>query len=338
MRVAVDLVVEVDDAGHALDELELGLEAAALLDVHPGLGHHDHAALGAVQVALEVLVGGAGADDHVGVHLVGDVDGVGEGAVRLHAGEAVLLRLHVHDDALQALGGQHAEAQVHRLGDARALVAGGSRPRCRRRAASTSTCRPGTRCAPTTSLPCTSRWAMSSPLMCPPKSPRLASSSRAVSTCSLVGELTRPPSPSRSSVGQVGVVAAGAVVAEVVVDAAHGALVDDAPVAEQEGVLGVLEHLLAVGDHDDGGAALLEVGEGIEDARERLHVDARVRLVHEHDARLHGEDAGELHALALAAGQRLVHGARRVLLGVEPHAAQHPLDRLAALCPWRRRG
>ncbi len=42
--------------------------------------------------------------------------------MRLHAGEAVLLRLHVHDDLLQALRGQHAEAQVDGLGEAHALV------------------------------------------------------------------------------------------------------------------------------------------------------------------------------------------------------------------------
>ena len=121
-RVAVGLVVEVDDARAPLDQLELGPEARALADVDQRLGHDQHAAVGAVQVALEVLVGRAGGDVHHGVHLVGDVDGVGEGAVGLHRGKRVGLDIDLHDDVLQAVGGQHAEAQVHRVGDPDALV------------------------------------------------------------------------------------------------------------------------------------------------------------------------------------------------------------------------
>ena len=121
-RVAVGLVVEVDDARPPLDQLELGLEARPLADVDQGLGHDEHAALGAVQVALEVLVGRPRGDVHHGVHLVGDVDGVREGAVGLHRGERVGLDIDLHDDVLQAVGGQHAEAQVHGVGDPDALV------------------------------------------------------------------------------------------------------------------------------------------------------------------------------------------------------------------------
>ena len=98
------------------------LKRAALADVHQRLGHDQHAALGAVQVALEVLVGRARRDVHHGVHLVGDVDGVGEGAVGLHRGERVGLDVDLHDDVLQALRGQHPEAQVHGVGDPDALA------------------------------------------------------------------------------------------------------------------------------------------------------------------------------------------------------------------------
>jgi hypothetical protein len=121
-RLAVDLVVEVDLTCHALDQLELGLEAGVLSHHHPRLGDDDDATLGAVQVALEVLVRGVRRHGDLGVHFVGDGDGVGEGAVGLDAREAALLGLHVHDDVLEALGGQHAEAQVYGIGDPPALA------------------------------------------------------------------------------------------------------------------------------------------------------------------------------------------------------------------------
>ncbi len=42
--------------------------------------------------------------------------------MRLHRGERVLLDLDLHDDALQPGLGQHAEAEVDGLGEARALL------------------------------------------------------------------------------------------------------------------------------------------------------------------------------------------------------------------------
>jgi len=70
-----------------------------------------------MEVPLEVLVRRPRLEPHLGVHRVGDVDGVGERAMGLDRGVGVLPRLDVHDDVLQALLGQHPEAEMDGLGD-----------------------------------------------------------------------------------------------------------------------------------------------------------------------------------------------------------------------------
>src|SRR5665647_3628100 len=127
------------------------------------------------------------------------------------------------------------------------------------------------------------------------------------------------------------VVAGDAVVDEIAADLADRTLVEDAAVAKQEGVLGVLEHRHAVGDHDHRGAHGLEVGEGVEDALQGLDVDARVGLVHEYQTWFHGQDRGELDPLPLSSRERLVDLAHDVAFRVEPHAAEHLLNLLARL-------
>lgn len=75
---------------------------------------------------------------------------------------------------------------------------------------------------------------------------------------------------------------------------------------------------------------LLEVSDRVEDPLERVHIDAGVRLIHQDDARLHGEDRCELDSLAFAAAERLVYSSTQVLLWVEAHALQHLASRI-----WR---
>ena len=81
-----------------------------------------------------------------------------------------------------------------------------------------------------------------------------------------------------------------------------GAAFDDTSVLEHQNQVGILDRRDAVGDGDDGLAAvhLLEV---LLDLRLGLHIDGRGRIVHNQDRRIVRERAGQRQALLLPAGQ-----------------------------------
>ena len=81
-----------------------------------------------------------------------------------------------------------------------------------------------------------------------------------------------------------------------------GAAFDDASVFEHQNQVGILDRRDAVGDGDDGLAAvhLLEV---LLDFRLGLHIDGRGRIIHNQDRRIIRECAGQRQALFLPAGQ-----------------------------------
>ena len=58
-----------------------------------------------------------------------------------------------------------------------------------------------------------------------------------------------------------------------------------------------------VGDHHHGHALLGEVGHDLEHLVDHLRIQRGGRLVEKHDLRLHGQGAGDGHALLLAAGE-----------------------------------
>jgi hypothetical protein len=77
----------------------------------------------------------------------------------------------------------------------------------------------------------------------------------------------------------------------------------DAPVPHPHHPLGVVRHLLLVGDHDDRPAVRVQVGEQREDVVGAAAVERARRLVGEQEHRVRRDRAGDRHPLLLAARQ-----------------------------------
>ena len=77
---------------------------------------------------------------------------------------------------------------------------------------------------------------------------------------------------------------------------------------------------MLVGDHDDGGAAAVDLVEQLHNLKGKLRVDVAGRLVRNQQRRVVDQRAGKRHTLLLAAGELVGVVAR---LGGKTHQAQH---------------
>ena len=107
-------------------------------------------------------------------------------------------------------------------------------------------------------------------------------------------------------------------------------MLGDFPVADHHNLVGQVNDALLVGDDDQRGLPLLVDGpEGLGQLGEGPQVDARLRLIKDHQPRLAGQNRGDLNALDLAAGQGGVHLPVDIVGGAQAHPGQI----LAALLP-----
>src|SRR5579883_30151 len=106
--------------------------------------------------------------------------------------------------------------------------------------------------------------------------------------------------------------------------------VDDA-VAQDEELVGEAENARPMGDDDDGGAALLELRDRLQQRLLAVEIEARIRLVEDDEARTPVEGAGEADALALAARE-----AQPRLADLAVIAARQAHDRLVQPGELRR--
>ena len=97
-------------------------------------------------------------------------------------------------------------------------------------------------------------------------------------------------------------------------------MLGDFPVADHHNLVGQVDDALLVGDDDQRGLPLLVDGpEGLGQLGEGPQVDARLRLIKDHQPRLAGQNSGDLNALDLAAGQGAVHLPVDIVLGAQAH-------------------
>ena len=114
-RMANGFVVELNPAGTAFDQFEFRGELGPFVDGHFGVGHHQHAAVGAMHVAFEIGITRArGHVDHR-VHHMLDIFRVRKGAMGQDGRLRILLNIDVEVDVLKSLFGQYTKAYMHRF-------------------------------------------------------------------------------------------------------------------------------------------------------------------------------------------------------------------------------
>ena len=85
--------------------------------------------------------------------------------------------------------------------------------------------------------------------------------------------------------------------------------------------------LLVGNDDHSGGAGGVDLLKGLRQPGEAPQVDARLRLIKDHQLAAPGQDGGDLNALDLAAGEGHVHLPVQIVVGAQAHLGQE----LAAL-------